>query len=451
MMEKLEYPLAQLLLLTKFDHPTQPRFFGGEWQVSEWTTALGKPPDEVIQSFLRAGVLVRCSNDLATLNECLQSQFGVKELKQLLKERGLHVSGSKAKLIEHLLTGDPEGTRKIVEDLNLVLPSEEGRRLIQEYRNHEEARDRAAILALIERRFEDAIRVCSSFEAELGFPKDDAFGAWPEPEHLARIITARPKILKALSEEQLEHLRLAAGMVALGLDAPRGSRWLPDGFTTGLQMDNDAAVRMIWFQAKHKEEMLSFREIGVTQVSVEVATREEGEWAACSSCGALVDRIFRLDEVPELPYEHCTSPLGCRCSAVVCSFADEPIITPKEPRRRSASRPTMRRETKRSSSIAILALVFLLLFIGWLLHDPPTQPTNSTKRDFETSSKQHLALAEAILKREGLHKADLEEARSHLQAVPRSALEYQRASQLLLKVGELTTRMEKKSSSQREK
>jgi hypothetical protein len=33
----------------------------------------------------------------------------------------------------------------------------------------------------------------------------------------------------------------------------------------------------------------------------------------CDACKALSGQIFPIDEVPPLPYEKCTSPVGCRC------------------------------------------------------------------------------------------------------------------------------------------
>jgi len=90
---------AHLMLLTHFKRPREDYrkgWLGGHtWQ--EWKTALKEPPPNAIERFLDNGAL-----ELASLAQCLAYRYGVSDLKAMLRERGLPVSGRKADLIARL-------------------------------------------------------------------------------------------------------------------------------------------------------------------------------------------------------------------------------------------------------------------------------------------------------------------------------------------------------------
>ena len=124
---------------------------------------------------------------------------------------------------------------------------------------------------------------------------------------------AKPKILSSLNDEQMGHLRLAAGMMYLW-GTNQAKNWLPDDFETDLIMDNDAAARMILFYASHLRSIAQYRAAGVKTVEI-LATDD-----SCAACKKLARKKYKINEVPELPYEKCTSEVGCRCTTIVGDF-----------------------------------------------------------------------------------------------------------------------------------
>lgn len=119
--------------------------------------------------------------------------------------------------------------------------------------------------------------------------------------------------MSSLNEEQLEYLRVAAGMMHLW-GTNQAKDWLPEEFETGLIMDNDATARMLLFHASHQRSIAQYRAAGVKTVEV-LATDN-----SCKACKKLAGRKYKLNEVPELPHEKCTSEMGCRCTTVVADF-----------------------------------------------------------------------------------------------------------------------------------
>jgi hypothetical protein len=121
----------------------------------------------------------------------------------------------------------------------------------------------------------------------------------------------KPKILARLSGKVLEELRVAAGMAFLGF----GRNWLSEDLDTGLAMNCDAAVNMIISRVQSDRNREGFHQGGVSKVRIQCS--QDGP---CEVCSALRSRVLPLDEAPEIPYERCTSPSGCRCVCVVEQF-----------------------------------------------------------------------------------------------------------------------------------
>lgn len=171
---------------------------------------------------------------------------------------------------------------------------------IRELRNAIERRDFREVLA-VRQRYVDRIRV-----SYIGLTSISTLDA---------ILGAEPSILKSCSKKVLGELQVAAAISCVISDN-RGGKFLPEGLTTGLKMDNDAAVRMVIFSVMEQRNIASWTKSRVVEsIQMRCPAVNEGEkFKTCDRCRVLEGRIFRLESpLPELPYEHCESVMGCRC------------------------------------------------------------------------------------------------------------------------------------------
>jgi hypothetical protein len=304
------YSKAHLLLLSKFLVPHTINDFAQ----SDWASVLGETGRQAIERFRNDGLLTE-----AGLNAQLGYKYKVSELKDMLKHYGLSVSGRKDDLIQRLIQVDPEGMKKKTAALVVWQCSESGKGIAEEFlfeENHKrKGVEQKVIECLRQRKFEEASLAVASFEAEQVFSRGLGID-WKHHDPagdvatLKAIFNAKPRILKQLDDEPLEALRIGAGMMGLwGTNTAR--EWLPADLKTGLALDDDTAARMFLFLAIHQTSPMNYRQSGVVK-SVEVLSAPN----SCDTCKRLAGKKYKLDKVPELPYEHCTHDMGCRCTLV---------------------------------------------------------------------------------------------------------------------------------------
>lgn len=299
---------AHLLLLSKFRSPRDPsKYYGDE----NWEAVLGERPKKAINRFLKDGMIGK-----ADLHGLLSHKFRVADLKPMLRERGLKVSGRKAELIQRLIEADPEAMMKAVQGLRILQVTEAGEEVAEQYleqKKEERQRvERSVLQALRQRKFKEASQAVAAFEAKQVFARGIGMD-WENHDPsgdaamLNTIFSGKPKILGELDDEQLAHLRIAAGMSLLWGTSRTKSGWLPEGFSTGLHFNNATAARMLVFYAYHRRNLEQYR--GYTK-TVEIVTLEG---SSCDACKQLTGKKYRLDRAPDLPYEKCTHEMGCRC------------------------------------------------------------------------------------------------------------------------------------------
>ena len=300
---------AHLLLLSKFLHPKTVDDFA---ESDAWKTVLGEAPKQAIRRFLNEGMLVQ-----ADLSAQLDYKYKVNELKDMLKQRGLAVSGRKGDLIQRLVQADPEGMKQTVAGLRILLCSEQGREIAEQYVANEKAKrskvEQQVLDYLQQRKFKEASITVASYEAEQVFPRGIGIG-WKhynparDMAMLNIIFSGKPRILASLSDSHLDKLRLVAGMMYLW-GTNQCKEWLPPNFETDLAMDNDAAARMFVFYASHQISLADYKRSGVVK-QVEISATQD----SCNACKRIAGKRYKLNEVPELPYEHCMHQMGCRCT-----------------------------------------------------------------------------------------------------------------------------------------
>lgn len=300
------FRLAHSLLLSRLARPCIPRLDGDARQLGGWTTALGETPQSAIERFKQVKLLVPFAPvGSEALALALGSIYGVAQLKPMLKARALKVSGKKDELIARLLLADTDGVSREIASLGLYHCSDAGRDLASKLEERKEQACAAAVAAIRAKDYSLAIRVYQSIEDDLGFPKWEFEGA-ARPELIELVMNVKPRILGDCSEAVLAKLRLAMALQCLsGRHAPKG---LLRDVETGIRLDAETAARMIYFLARHAEDMRQWRQVGVTQVTHLAA----GD--SCAVCVGLNGQAWGINEAPELPHAQCTNDeYGCRC------------------------------------------------------------------------------------------------------------------------------------------
>ncbi len=126
---------AHWLLLSKFLYPQNPDDFS---KSDIWESVLGEKPSQSIKRFLDEGLIA-----VADLENVLSYKYKVSELKDLLKQLGLSVSGRKDDMIKRLITADPVGIKKTIGGLTILQCVQHGKELSEKYlSNEQEKRNR---------------------------------------------------------------------------------------------------------------------------------------------------------------------------------------------------------------------------------------------------------------------------------------------------------------------
>ncbi len=297
---------AHLLLLSKFVHPRKTEYFEND----SWKDVLGEPPKHAIERFIKGG-LIEEPNLIGTLS----GGFFGNELKDMLKKRGLPVSGQKDEMIQRLVDADPNHMKKIAAGLTVLVCTQHGKELADEYITAEKGRrvqvEQQTIECIKERDFKKASSTVFTYEAEQVFPRGGIDWGSHNPDReiglLNTIFNNTPKILAKLDNDKLENLRIGAAMIALwGKNEVK--KWLPPNFETGISLGESVAADMFFFYALHLANLKRFRESGFAYTEIKYYYAN-----SCDACKKLANRKYKLDEVPELPHEHCTNEMGCRC------------------------------------------------------------------------------------------------------------------------------------------
>lgn len=307
---------AHLLLLSKF---LLPRTFGEYAEKDYWKDVLKEPVARALKQFLADGVLI--SSGLAGR---MEYRFKVTDLRSMLRQRGLPVSGRKADLIARLIEADPEGMKTAVAGLTVLQCSDRGQVIVRQYLAAEEARRAAARQATLARlqqgKFKQAGLLMASYEAGQVFQRGinvdwQNYDPSGDALMLKSIFTGgTPKVLAQLGQSKLGPLRVAAAMMNLwSLTGAEVVAWLPSGFETGLTMDAPTAVRMLLTYLGQQSQLQDYREMAKSGLCKSVSMNTCNDESVCPACRALARRHFKLSEVPDLPYEKCASETGCRC------------------------------------------------------------------------------------------------------------------------------------------
>jgi len=245
------FRLAHRLLASKFLRPRPLSDFSDSGDPSgrrakQWSAALAETPSSAITRLLERGYLLRCADlNEPELSASFQSVCIIPEIRELLRARGLKVTGKKAELIKRLGENDSHAIRRVLRERELLQCSNVGRGLAEEWAASVVALQNDVRQAIVGGALDEAVRRSITFDEELGFPKWE-FQGCPEAAHLARIVSAAPAILGGVSVETLQSLKLNAAMWYVC-----GEYFIPSsGETTqGSNLPLDTAIRMVLFSA----------------------------------------------------------------------------------------------------------------------------------------------------------------------------------------------------------
>lgn len=304
---------AHLLLLTKFQKPQEISSFT---QKEYWNDVLGETMLAAIERLNTDGMLVQVNN----LGEKMSYKFRVVDLKPILQEKRLKVSGRKADLIVRLIEVDEEGMELAVSDVHLVKCSEEGEKLANQYleetkREREEAEQAVATL-LQTGDYRGASRAMANYESKQVFSRGESidwnnYSTVTDERILLHIFAGKPKILKKLTDDQLSQLRIPAALMYLWGEA-RSNQWLPSDLELGLNFDAETAARMLLFYAQNQADLEQYAPDD-HKLRFEILATDN----SCDACKKMAKRTYTLSSIPELPYEKCTCEMGCRCTAML--------------------------------------------------------------------------------------------------------------------------------------
>lgn len=299
---------AHLLLMSRFLYAQKAK----DAVPPHWEDLLGEPPQRAVDRFVSEGWLVP-----ASLSTKLDRTLNTTEIKRLLKERGLPVSGRKDQGIERLVRVAPEEMAAKVTHLDIMECSVKARAIAERFVAERKAEREGAEVKSIEQLrlgdFKRAILTVAQFEAKQVFPRGLGID-WTKPETesdielLNVIFESRPKILNGLAEAEWEPLRIAAAMMYLW-GTNEATKWLPTDFAGIPKFNHDTAARMVLFHGHHRREMAGY--IGDRDLRIEIL----GSSDPCPQCKKIAGKKYSVDKLLELPYEKCTHEMGCRCEA----------------------------------------------------------------------------------------------------------------------------------------
>lgn len=312
---------AELLLLSKFWGAGQAlNYIRGRTDL--WDPVLKRPSMEVIMEFLTNGLLRQ-----ADLHELLDFKFCARDLEAMLRSQGLKVSGTKSAKIRRLIEADQEEIARLVDGLDLVRCTETGQALVDQFlAKQQEEKTRAeqdSIAALEAGDYFLACKVFADFHAKQvfrhGLNYDPGVLDRLQLRRLELIARATPRIVSTMRHDALPHIRRAAQIMELW-GRELAETWLPDGLETGLRLDAITAATMISSYVYNNLRLEGIDDLALFLKGVRVSSISDE--SHCRECAALDGKMFAVEELPELPYEHCTSEQGCRCVTVVVTVGD---------------------------------------------------------------------------------------------------------------------------------
>ncbi len=241
-------------------------------------------------------------------------------MKPFLKTKGQKVTGNKRELALSASVFQNDKFIKDIQKQTIYILSESGNQKVLDFlmfKTYErEEAEKKTIEFLESHDYKSACLTMIEYEKQQVFPRGmgidwNHYNPKDDISALKSMFSSAPKILKGISNEKLKILQIAGAMKFL-YGTSSFSKYLPNDFETGTRFDCETASRMLTFVGYHQRNLASYRAYPSVTVGVEILNAP----GCCEECNKLNGKKFKLDEVIELPYEHCTHEMGCRCTII---------------------------------------------------------------------------------------------------------------------------------------
>jgi hypothetical protein len=205
-----------IALLSLFQNP---RTLDNPYWQEAWSETLNRPYKSVIEYFIKQNLLTEASNE-----QKLAVSLRVSDIKQVLKENRLKVSGTKTELLNRLIENMPEEAKKIASSVSDVYAcTNDGTKIAQAYKNkidikRQDAEEEVRIF-LKQKKVNKAARIVNQFLASLPCPLAHG-GAMPNDAQAILEI----KSVQGMTNEELEKVRLEAASDAIWGENIRGPK-----------------------------------------------------------------------------------------------------------------------------------------------------------------------------------------------------------------------------------
>ena len=292
---------AHIDLLGKF---IKPRDIA---QVLNWQylkDSIKESPKDAIGRFIQEDILIPCEVD-----EVLDCVFTASDLKKMAKEEGLKTTGTKAELVERLVTANRPQMEKATSKFKIMKCSPHAREFVENFEQSKqqalESAKQKSFEALLKGDAREAYKVFLAYQREYIMPELEA--RIFEIEKLNFVLTSAPKVLGTIGPSNLASLRAATCMPVLWYNEP-AENWLPESFVSPLK-SNKVSINYLKCNAEIREDLARY---GNYAKKVKL-TFDENDIESCALCLKLNEKVFDLKDFPELPFEGCASETGCKC------------------------------------------------------------------------------------------------------------------------------------------
>ena len=312
-----ELPEVEQFLLSLFLKPRLRTSIIGRGWGDVWASRLGRRPNIVLEQFQRQGLLQR-----PNVSGLLAVKFRVPELDELCKAQGLPSKGNKDELISRLVANvDASELTKLVSAVDALECTDSGRQIGDAFKaaadGYRAQAEQAVLTSLKARRFNEACKVLFEFESRQSLPRGIGVD-WSRTDYSREIGMLEEMFDQFAGNE--EELLAAAQAVLWGTSPtfflPRRSeprrRKTPEEKAAELKAHKKAMT------ASQRETLSSYK----ANSDVLVGVRIMAAGLSCDHCKSMKGD-YTFENVPELPHEGCTHPMGCRCCySPITSFTE---------------------------------------------------------------------------------------------------------------------------------